>query len=151
MLTFGRDPEPPAISHSWALALDVRPTDLDNKGHVNNARFVEYLQFGRWRWLERSGITEESLKGEGVALVVVHLEVNYRAEVNYPDQVTVNTSVRREGEKKLIWEQKVMRSDGVLATEAMVVMLPIDLASRKSRAVPESLARVLVVKQAEAK
>ncbi|RKI59045.1 acyl-CoA thioesterase, partial [Corallococcus sp. AB049A] len=40
-----------------SLTLRVRPNDLDTLGHVNNATTLEYLEAGRWAWLERQGLT----------------------------------------------------------------------------------------------
>jgi thioesterase III len=30
-----------------AIQIEVRPTELDNMGHVNNAKFLEYMEWGR--------------------------------------------------------------------------------------------------------
>ena len=58
------------------LSIDVRPTDLDSKGHINNAKYIEYTQFGRWRWLEEHTASDEVLQAQGTILVVVRTEID---------------------------------------------------------------------------
>lgn len=125
------------------LPVVVRPTDLDVKGHAGNARHLEYLQWGRWRWLEDRGLSDESLRAAGAVLVVVRVEIDYRAEIRYGDTVRVVTSAFRDGEKKVAFGQRIMRPDGILAAEAKVLMVAIDPATRRSRPVPDSLAKAL--------
>lgn len=135
---------PPAdVAPASTLAVAVRPTDLDSKGHVGNARYLEYFQWGRWRWLEERGVSNESLEASGAVLVVVNVNVNYRAECRYGDALEVRTSAVQDGEKKVVFRQQVLRPDGSLAAEGTVIMVAIDPVIRKSRPVPDALADVL--------
>lgn len=59
------------------LVLPVRPNDLDALGHVNNAVVLEYLETGRWDWLDRQGLRP----GAGVIAVVARIVVDYKAEI----------------------------------------------------------------------
>jgi thioesterase III len=33
-----------------AIQIEVRPTELDSMGHVNNAKFLEYMEWSREDW-----------------------------------------------------------------------------------------------------
>jgi acyl-CoA thioester hydrolase len=59
------------------LLLQVRPNDLDVLGHVNNAVAIEYLEAGRWDWLDRHGL----VRGERLIAVVARCEADYLAEI----------------------------------------------------------------------
>ncbi len=59
------------------LMLPVRPNDLDALGHVNNAVALEYLEAGRWDWLDRQGL----VPGDRLIAVVARIEIDYRAEI----------------------------------------------------------------------
>lgn len=59
------------------LTIHVRPNDLDSLGHVNNAVALEYLEAGRWAWMDRHGLRR---RGDVVA-VVSRLEIDYRREI----------------------------------------------------------------------
>jgi YbgC/YbaW family acyl-CoA thioester hydrolase len=56
----------------------VRCTEIDVNGHVNNAKYVEYLEWGREEWYERHGFAYDRLKNLGVITVVVNITVNLR-------------------------------------------------------------------------
>ena len=43
------------------LEIVVRPTEIDVNGHVNNAKYVEYLEWGREEWYESNGLPYERL------------------------------------------------------------------------------------------
>lgn len=68
------------------LDLDVRPNDLDSLGHVNNAVALEYLEAGRWGWMDQHGLQ----RGATVVPVVTRIEAQYRREIR-PQRVTVRT------------------------------------------------------------
>jgi acyl-CoA thioesterase FadM len=69
-----------------SLTLRVRPNDLDSLGHVNNATALEYLEAGRWAWLERNGLRQ----GAAVIGLTMRIEVDYRKEIG-PQEVVVWT------------------------------------------------------------
>lgn len=60
-----------------SLTLRVRPNDLDSLGHMNNATALEYLEAGRWAWLERNGLRQ----GAAVIGLTMRVEVDYRKEI----------------------------------------------------------------------
>ncbi len=66
-----------------SLTLRVRPNDLDSLGHVNNATALEYLEAGRWAWLERNGLRQ----GAAVIGLTMRVEVDYRKEIAPQDVV----------------------------------------------------------------
>jgi acyl-CoA thioester hydrolase len=57
--------------------LQVRPNDLDALGHVNNAVAFEYLEAGRWDWLDRAGLVHS----DRMISVVARTEIDYLAEI----------------------------------------------------------------------
>jgi acyl-CoA thioesterase FadM len=69
-----------------SLTLRVRPNDLDSLGHVNNATALEYLEAGRWAWLEKNGLHQ----GAAVVGLTMRVEVDYRKEIG-PLEVVVWT------------------------------------------------------------
>jgi acyl-CoA thioester hydrolase len=57
--------------------MQVRPNDLDALGHVNNAVALEYLEAGRWDWLDKNGLVH----GDRMISVVARTEIDYLAEI----------------------------------------------------------------------
>jgi YbgC/YbaW family acyl-CoA thioester hydrolase len=56
----------------------VRCTEIDVNGHVNNARYVKYLEWGREEWYEVHGFPYARLLPLGAITVVVNLNLNLR-------------------------------------------------------------------------
>lgn len=122
------------------LAVVVRPTDIDDKGHVNNARYVEYLQWGRWDYL--TGRDIPSLP-ENVALVVVNINLDYKKEIRFGETVFVKTAVDRVGNKSVTFRQQIVDRMRDVCAEGTVTMVSMDLSTRKSCPLPEPTAKAL--------
>ena len=69
----------------------VRCTEIDVNGHVNNARYVEYLEWGREEWYDRQGFGYDRLKGLGAVTVVVNLNLNLRQPCHQGDRLRIIT------------------------------------------------------------
>jgi len=63
-----------------ALEIVVRPTELDVNGHVNNAKYVDYVEWGREDWYERQGLPYARLFALGAVTVTANLNLNFRRE-----------------------------------------------------------------------
>lgn len=116
----------------------VRSTDLDILGHVNNVKYLEYLEWGRIEWYERNGLHHHS--GEGaIRTVVVQTLINYRKECVFGDRLVVVTTPERVGRSSFVLKQTIYNQNGDLCADAAVTSVTIDPATRKSVAVPEFL------------
>ena len=80
-----------------SLEIVVRPTEIDVNGHVNNAKYVEYLEWGREDWYERNGLPSERLLGLGAVTVTVNLNLNFRRECRQGEALIVATRPERLG------------------------------------------------------
>ena len=120
----------------------VRPTELDVNGHVNNAKYVEYLQWGRWDWLAARGLDRQRLAELETVLVVARIEVNYRRESLLGDKLRVAVAVEKLGEKSVTLAQLVTRGEETVA-DAKVVLVAIDPKTRRSRQLPGEVREAL--------
>ncbi|HEX8201430.1 MAG TPA: acyl-CoA thioesterase [Isosphaeraceae bacterium] len=123
------------------LEIIVRPTEIDVNGHVNNAKYVEYLEWGREDWYERHGLPYERLLDLGAITVTVNLNLNFRRECRQGESLTIATRPDRLGRTSFTLAQEIRRRDGQRAADATVTLVTIDPATRTPRPVPEELAR----------
>lgn len=79
-----------------SLTLRVRPNDLDSLGHVNNATALEYLEAGRWAWMEHNALR----KGGSAIALTMRIEVDYRKEIS-PEDVVVWTHLEAPSPEEL--------------------------------------------------
>jgi acyl-CoA thioester hydrolase len=116
----------------------VRYNDTDRQGHVNNAVFVTFLEAGRVSLLYNP--KEEALTPEGSSFVLANLVLNFRAEILWPSEVRIGTTVSRIGNSSVTFSQALFVGDNCVAT-AQTVLVLIDNATRKSRPLPDKTRR----------
>ncbi|WP_368411261.1 acyl-CoA thioesterase [Paludisphaera mucosa] len=126
-----------------SLDVIVRPTEIDVNAHVNNAKFVEYLEWGREEWYDLNGLEYDRLKSLGAATVTVNVNVNYRAECRQGEVLSIVTRPERLGRTSFTFHQEIRKPDGTVAVDAAVTLVTIDPTTRKPRVVPAELAAAL--------
>jgi YbgC/YbaW family acyl-CoA thioester hydrolase len=122
--------------------LVVRPTEIDVNGHVNNGKFVEYLEWGREDWYDASGLSYERLIELGAITVTVNLNLNYRRECRQGEHLFVLTRPFRVGRTSFVLQQEIRKPDGEVAADALVTLVTVDPDTRRSRPVPHEMARL---------
>jgi thioesterase-3 len=123
-----------------SLEIVVRPTEVDVNGHVNNAKYVEYMEWGREEWYERNGLPYDRLLALGVVTVTVNLNLNFRQECRQGEVLTITTRPERLGRTSFALRQEIRKRGGELAADGVFTLVTIDPATRKSRPVPAELA-----------
>ncbi len=118
------------------VPLSVRWRDLDAFNHVNNSKFLSYLEEARLRWMM-------TLPGEwiddNVAPVVAAAHVNYRRPIGWPGEVVVELFVERLGNTSLTIGHRIVDRDDdtALYADGNVVMVWIDKQRGQPAALPE--------------
>lgn len=112
--------------------MPLRWADLDAQGHVNNGRFIDYLQEARADFL--AGTPADGLIARG--LTVVSNQIEYRAPIqfsNTPIQVDVSVVGVEADAVSLAYQ---LWQDGQETAVARTTVAAIDLATRQRRALP---------------
>lgn len=121
----------------------VRSTDIDFIGHVNNAKYLEYMEWARFDWIWQTGLTLDELQRRAIMPVVVNININYRKELRIREQVIARTSAVKVGEKSFVIKHELFNQSEQLVADADVTMVMIDANSRRSTAIPEELREAL--------
>lgn len=128
------------MSFKFETTVDVRYTDLDTYGHVNNAVYATFLEEARVDYLthviggEHADITGS---GDGLGIVLATLELDFEASLGPSDSVTVAVRVPRLGESSFPIEYEV-REDGTTLATGETTVVVFDRGSRESRPIPDS-------------
>jgi len=111
--------------NSWQseIEIQVRSTEIDVNGHVNNAKYLEYLEWGREEWFEQYQLDYDVLKDCGVVTVVAHVSANYRRESVQNDRLRIRTRLIAVGNASFRMEQLILnqRDETVLDAEFVIV------------------------------
>jgi thioesterase-3 len=120
----------------------VRCTEIDVNGHVNNAKYVEYLEWGREDWYDRNGFPYDRLLGLGAVTVVVNVNLNLRRPCHQGDRLRIVTRPERQGRTSFALAQRIEKADGTVAADAIVTLVTVDPTTRQARPLPEDFARL---------
>ncbi len=113
--------------------IKVRGYHLDVYQHVNNARYLEFLEEARWAWLERLG-SFEWMNEKQLAFVVVNININYRRPARMGDLLQIHSQLLQMGEKSGVIGQTVMLApDGEPVADATLTFVCIDLRTQKAQ------------------
>ena len=132
----------PAGVEEVVLEAAVRCTEIDVNGHVNNAKYVEYLEWGREEWYDRHGFAYDRLKGLGAITVVVNINLNVRQPCYQGDRLRIITWAQRRGRTSFALAQRIDRADATAVADAVVTLVTVDPDTRRPRPLPEEFARL---------
>jgi acyl-CoA thioester hydrolase len=112
----------------------LRYRDTDRQGHVNNAVFTTFLETGRVEILFK---VIRPLAGPNSSFVIVHLELDFIAEVNWPGTVDIGSRVAAIGNSSVKLQQGLFQN-GVCVGTAETVMVLVDETTRRPKPFPEA-------------
>ena len=117
----------------------IRYSDLDPQWHVNNSRFLAYIETARLHYLIELGLFDGK-SFNNLPLIVADVHVRYLQPIEPTDSVMVSMGVTRIGNKSLVMEYEVNSGDGVhcFAT-AETVMVAYDYHTKSSISVSAEL------------
>ncbi|UYU32804.1 YbgC/FadM family acyl-CoA thioesterase [Siccibacter colletis] len=112
--------------------IKVRGYHLDVYQHVNNARYLEFLEEARWAGLENSE-SFHWMMARNIAFVVVNININYRRPALLGDLLTIRSSVQQLNGKSGVLSQIVTReSESDVVADALITFVCIDLKTQKA-------------------
>ncbi len=128
-----------------AIEIKVRGYHLDVFGHVNNARYLEFLEEARWSIIEER-IQLDSLFGKGHLFVVVNINISYRRPAFLNHVIRIETSLKNLKTHSGILRQliKLKDSDTVVA-DAEVTFVILDGKTQKPLKIEGELEQLLLL------
>ena len=90
--------------------LKVRSYECDSFGHVNNAVYLNYLEYGRMAVLEKAGFTLAKLKALGVYIVVRRIEIDFKAPAREAETLVVRTRLEEHHKMKGVFYQEILNA-----------------------------------------
>ncbi|CAM3922407.1 acyl-CoA thioesterase [Rheinheimera salexigens] len=114
--------------------IKVRGYHLDVYQHVNNARYLEFLEEARWSYLEDHGdvawFAEQKL-----AWVIVNININYRDAATMGHTLEVQTRFSKIGSKSAVIHQAIyIAGTDKLVADADITFVCLD--QKTGKAVP---------------
>ena len=119
--------------------IKVRGYHLDVYQHVNNARYLEFLEEARWDGLENSD-SFQWMTAHNIAYVVVNININYRRPAVLSDLLTITSQLQQLNGKSGILSQVItLEPEGQVVADALITFVCIDLKTQKALALEGEL------------
>lgn len=119
--------------------IKVRGYHLDVYQHVNNARYLEFLEEARWEWLEEVEAFHW-LQEQKLAFVVVNININYRRPAVLGDVLTIDSEITQlNGKSGIIAQRVLLAGQETVVADAAITFVCIDLRTQKAVALEGEL------------
>lgn len=107
----------PAAYRHW-VDHEIRFSDQDPGGHVNNIAYAAYVEHGRVTAMRGLDFPRQP----GQRFIVAHLAIDYRAEAQFPGKLRIGTRLERIGTKSLTLAHGIFMDGRCLATARSVIV-----------------------------
>ena len=125
--------------------ITVRGYHLDLYRHVNNARYLEFLEEARWQFMEDSDlITEFDGSKLGLTVVNINININYRRGAYVNEQLQIHSQFKKIGHRSAVMEQVVRLKDSdTVVADATITFVLIDIKTSKALTLDGDVAAAL--------
>ena len=117
--------------------LTVRSYELDSYNHVNNAVYLQYLEYARMEFLRAIGFDYPGLYEAGYFLYVTHIDIRYKASTRLFDELSIEVEPVKLGKVSGTFHQRILNQRGELCAEADVSWGCVDTTGRPSLIPPK--------------
>ena len=129
----------------WSIevTLDVAWGEMDALGHVNNVRYIAWVETARIAFFEKLGMSTRA--ADPIGPILARIENDFLEPVEYPARVTVGIRPERVGNTSLTLAHEIWHAgapDRVVARGRGVVVL-INYATQEKVRVPDAVRAAL--------
>ncbi len=114
------------------IEIRVRGYHLDLFKHVNNARYLEFLEEARWHVLEELCL-------DNTSFIIVNINIDYHRPATLGDTLQVDCRLKRIGGKSLTLTQHIKLKDGQLIAQADVTMVAVNIITGQTTEISQEL------------
>ena len=124
--------------------LKVRYSDLDTMNHVNNAKYLSYLEEARIDYFRQ--LTDYPQNRSRFDYVVARVDISYLAPLELGDSVIIHSRVAKIGKKSLEIHhaiEGVREDEKFLAATAVTYLVSYDSEKKSSVPIPEETKKLI--------
>jgi acyl-CoA thioester hydrolase len=105
--------------------LTTRSYECDSYGHVNNAVYLNYLEYARIQFLNDLPVSYSELRRKGVGFVVARICIDFKRQLGSGEPLRIQTRPIKKQKVRMVFQQSIYR-DSELVAEAEVTWACID-------------------------
>ena len=121
----------------------VRGFHIDIFSHVNNARYLEFMEEARWVAIDKY-IDFKRMKAKGIIFVVVNININYRRPASMGDILELYLDLTKIGGKSAIFYQEIrLKGTDTVVADAQVTFVFADKTTGKAVKIDDEIKRLI--------
>lgn len=123
--------------------ITVRGFHLDVYRHVNNARYLEFLEEARWHYFDNHDLAQ-FFNNHRYGMAIVNINIHYRRAALLGDRLQIETAFQSIDHRRAVIRQTIRKSgNSRTLAEADIIFMLIDLASGKAIRFPDDLRQTI--------
>jgi acyl-CoA thioester hydrolase len=131
------------INFHFYHLIEVRYGDLDPQGHVNNAKFLSYMEQGRVFYLKQLKLWEGS-SFLNTGIILADVQITFRKAIQFGDPVRVGVCISRIGNKSMTSEYRIEDArDASEFASGSSVLVAYDYQNKRTVSIPEAWRKVI--------
>ncbi|AWK43471.1 YbgC/FadM family acyl-CoA thioesterase [Photorhabdus laumondii subsp. laumondii] len=123
--------------------IKVHGYHIDLFQHVNNARYLEFLESARWEWLHKHSVVEW-IQRNNVGFAVVNININYRSSAVLGDELEVDCRLTELRNRSGVFSQEIIRRrNNQLIADAKTTFVWIDRKTQRALSIEGELREIM--------
>jgi len=121
----------------------VRGFHIDVFSHVNNARYLEFMEEARWVVIDKY-IDLKKMQAKGIIFVVVNININYRRPASMGDILELYLGLAKIGGKSAVFYQEIrLKGTDTVVADAQVTFVFADKITGKAVKIDDEIKRLI--------
>ena len=121
----------------------VRGFHIDIFSHVNNARYLEFMEEARWVVIDKY-IDLKRMQTKEIIFVVVNININYRRPASMGDILELYLSLSKIGGKSAVFYQEIrLKGTDTVVADAQVTFVFADKNTGKAVRIDDEIKRLI--------
>jgi acyl-CoA thioester hydrolase len=116
--------------------IEVRYGDIDPQGHVNNAKFLTYMEQARVFYFKQLKLWEGG-SFQNFGIILADVQITFKKAIQFGDPIRVGVRISQMGNKSMSSEYRIENSrDASLFASGSSVLVAYDYQAKKSVPIP---------------
>lgn len=122
----------------FIIKYNVTEDEIDRLGHVNNKKYLEWMEHIAWKHSLAVGINEATIKKLNKVMVIGRHEMNFHAACYTGDALKIGTWVAppSSSRKRIRFYQVIREHDGQTVFTGQTLWICMNLETKKSTRIP---------------
>ncbi len=131
----------------YTFDIKVRGFHIDAYGHVNNARYLEFLEDARWGYIEQTHFVE-LLKKHNWGFVIANINITYKYPAFNNDILSISVEVTNQKNSSMTVRQNIyLKGTDKLIATADVTFVILNLDTGKPSRITDELKEAFLIRE----